>query len=309
MKMPIRKRRSVAADRSATDTSRRAGLRSRRPASTPVVLSAVAGVLAIATSLAGIVRPATYARETAAWATQAIGQDIANLPVAGMLLGAAVLVRRGCAWARSIWLGGLLYFIYAFAIYAFTVHFNVLFLAYVAVLGLAFYALVVALTTHDLIDVTAPMRNRPHHEGAGNLLVAVGVMFGGLWLAEIVPHLLANSVPPGLGDTGLATNPVHVLDLAFVLPAMVLTGFLLRRQHPWGLLMGAPLLVFAATMGLAILVLFARSAMQGLPVAMPVAVAVAMIVVGAGAYAWLLLRKPTAPPRVEPRATGEVVRA
>lgn len=35
-------------------------------------------------------------------------------------------------------------------------------------------------------------------------------------------------------DTGLATNPVHVLDLAIFLPAMALAGVLLARRHASG---------------------------------------------------------------------------
>ena len=257
-----------------------------------VVLSLVAAVLAIATSLTGILVPATYARETAAWALQAVGQDIANLPVAVVLLWSAVLVRRGSPGALLVWLGCLLYFIYVFAIYAFSVHLNRLFLAYVAVLGLSFHAMAGTLLGLDREAVTRPLRDHPHGNAAGILLIAIGILFGGLWLSALLPHAFAGTPPPDLAETGLWTNPVHVLDLAFVLPAMILVGVRLRRQDAWALLLAVPLLVFSVTMGLGILILFAMSVAHGLPVAAPAVIVVAVVVILSAVYARLLMRGP-----------------
>jgi hypothetical protein len=219
-----------------------------------------------------------------------VGQDYANLPVVGALLWSAVRLRNGSRRALFVWLGCLLYLIYAFAIYAFAVHFNGLFLAYVAVLGLSFYALVGGLAAERAEERTEPLRENPHRDGAGILLMLIGILFSGLWLAEIVPHILAGTTPDALVETGVWTNPVHVLDLAFLLPAMIWAGRLLRRQHPWGLLLAVPLLVFAVTMGLGILSMFTLYAIEGMPVAVPAAIAVGVIVLVSASYAWLLLR-------------------
>jgi tryptophan-rich sensory protein len=58
---------------------------------------------------------------------------------------------------------------------------------------------------------------------------------------------------------------VHVLDLAFVLPGMIVTSVLLWRRRPFGLLLAVPLTTFAAAMCLAIvgMMLFMRT--RGLP--------------------------------------------
>ena len=264
----------------------------------PIILSLIAAGLSCATSLAGILRPDTYARDPRTWAVQAVAQDWANLLAVAGLVWSAVVLRRGSPRALYVWLGCLLYLIYAFAIYAFAVRFNHLFLAYVAVLGLSFYALVGAVAQLDVTEATTPLRGQPHLAGAGNLLVIIGILFGGLWLSEDVPHVLANTPPASLAETGLLTNPVHVLDLAFFLPAMILAGVLTRRQNRWGLLFVVPLLVFVVAMGLAVLAVFALSAREGLPIAAPAAVAVAVIVVLGGVYATLLLRQQrgTSPP-------------
>lgn len=257
-----------------------------------LVLSAIGAGLATWTSLCGILVSETYARETRAWAVQAMGQDVANLPVAAVLLWSAARLARGSLRALYLWLGCLLYFIYAFAIYAFSVHFNACFLAYVGVLGSSFYSLVGTMAGLHPSEVTSPLRGHPHATGAGNLLIVVGVMFGGLWLAELVPHLIAGTLPPALLETALWTNPVHVLDLAVLLPAMILVGVLLRTRHVLGLLWAVPLLVFAATMGTGILAMFGLSAMNGLPVAAPAATVTGVIVLLSALYTWRLLRWP-----------------
>jgi hypothetical protein len=160
----------------------------------------------------------------------------------------------------------------------------------VAVLGLAFYAFVGTLAGLDVTVVTAPLRDHPSRAGASFLLFATGVLFAALWLAEDVPHVLRNAPPPSLAETGLPTNPVHVLDLAIVLPAMIVTGVLLRRRRPLGLLLAPVLLVFAVAMGVAILAMFAVYALRHLPVPMPAVVVVAAIVILSGVCAWRLWR-------------------
>ena len=268
---------------------------SDRPSSRLLALSVAAAVLATATSLLGLFWPGAYARETAAWAVQGVGQDAANLPVAVVLLwSAAVLRRRSSLVALCAWLGSLVYFIYAFVIYAFAVHFGRLFLGYVTVLGLAFFSFAGTLAALDLDTVVAPLRDHPSRRGAGNALIVIGALFALLWLAEDVPNILRNTSPPSLAETGLLTNPVHVLDLALVLPGMILAGVLLRRQRPLGLLLGPVLLVFSTLMGAAILALFAMFAARGLPVVLPAACFAGVVTVLSGAYAWRLLR-PAAP--------------
>ena len=50
------------------------------------------------------------------------------------------------------------------------------------------------------------------------------------------------------------TNPVHVLDLAFFLPAVVASGVLLLRRHPWGYATSVGGLVWLALTCLPILI-------------------------------------------------------
>ena len=91
-------------------------------------LSVFVSILVTITISLGIFFEKTYFRETESWAVQAIGLDYANLAVVILLLVSTYYVSKNSLRAYLVWLGAYIYLIYAFAIYAFSVHFNFLFL-------------------------------------------------------------------------------------------------------------------------------------------------------------------------------------
>lgn len=250
-------------------------------------------VLVATASLAGILDPAIYARETASWAAQGIGQDWIDLVVVAPALAiAGLFALRGNRRAQLI-VGGLsLYVTYAFAIYAFAVHFNALFLVYCATLGCAGFA---------LVDLVAGLRGEPGRwlgkrapiRLTGRTLYAIAGLFGSLWLSQLVPALVRGLEPAGLTDAGLVTNPVHVLDLAIILPAMVVVGHGVQRERPFAVLLAPMLLAFAVAMAIAIggmvVALYARGlALDPAPI-----VAMAIVAGAASGVLLALLRRIT----------------
>lgn len=221
-------------------------------------------VLVAVISSAGLVS-SPYAREAPAWAAQAIGQDWFDLVVVVPWLALCGLgARRGARW-RVLLAGSYAYVLYELFIYAFAIHFNALFLVYCATLGLAGYALVaIAL---DL--ARAPITVRGTRIGGG-FLVSLGVLFALLWLAEDVPAMLRGASSRQLAESGLLTNPVHVIDFAFVLPAHVIAGVLAWRR---GGLFGAVVLAFGALMATSIGGMMLVMQLTGAPSAPPVMVA------------------------------------
>ena len=111
-------------------------------------------LLLTVSSLGGLCLPLTYAAETPLHAAQYLGNDAGNLLlVVPILLIVAFLALRGSTAARLIWMGTLVYLVYDFLGYAFATHFNSMFLAYCAVLGLSFFC---------------PRRNSPHAAHSGD---------------------------------------------------------------------------------------------------------------------------------------------
>ena len=254
---------------------------SRFQASSTILLA----LLVTFISLAGWLWPAVYANETPAWRSEALGQDIANLAAVPVLLISGYLANRGSLRARLVWAGTQLFLVYAFVIYAFDVHFNRLFLAYVATLGLSMYALLGAAVGFDPAS-TLPRESEP---GPGRLvggfLAVVAILFGFLWLSEDLPAVLTGAVPANLASSGLLSNPVHVLDLGFLLPGALVSGVQVWRRRAWGYAAAAPLLVFFVLTGVGIVAAMILSS-GTFPVS---AVFVSVIVVASTGFAVLHL--------------------
>jgi hypothetical protein len=237
-------------------------------------LSLTATVLMAVARAAGIFLPGTYARETPSWAAQAVGQNAANLFVVVPAMFIAMhFVNRGPARATLVWLGLLIYVVYSYILYAFFIHFGAWFLVYVAALGLSAYALFSSLIHADLNE-TRFLAANPKRKLAPVVLLVLALLFTAHWLSEIVPALLSGTIPRGVAEIGALVSPVHVLDLAFILPGMIVTATSVRRNNPLGLLFAVPLLTFSAVMGIAILCMFAVGRAHG--TAVP-AVAIRMI--------------------------------
>jgi hypothetical protein len=213
-----------------------------------VFLSVVIALLVASSSLLGIFNPVAYSKEAPNWALQAIGQDEGNLLAVMVFLITIYLFKKKSLKAYFIWLGVLIYFIYAYLIYAFFVHFNYLFLVYVAALGLSSYTLIGSLLEQNL-QVLAKSSINKNMNSASILLILIGALFTFLWLSEIIPSLIKGHVPASADLAGLWVNPVHVIDLALVLPGMILTGVLLWRRKLLGYIFWAPWLTFSILMG------------------------------------------------------------
>ena len=187
-----------------------------------------------------------YNQETSVLFDQATAQDVVTLlPVAPLLAYLAVSARRGSLSAFLCLPGLLAFTVYNYAIYAFSIHFGPLFLVWVAILGLSIFTLVGALATADMPAIKQRFAGRAMPRPAW-LLIVVAVLFVLLWLSEIVPSLLAGDPSRSARDWNVPTNPVHVLDLAFFLPAAVTSGILLLRRRPLGYATAAGQLVWIA---------------------------------------------------------------
>jgi len=219
-----------------------------------VWLSIAAALLAIAGSVVGLTQPAIYARLTAVFLPQALAQDVANLALASpAMLILAALALRGSLRAYLLWLGVVTFTVYNYFIYTFSVPFGPLFLLWVAVLGLCIYALIGGVASADHQAVRERFASpRPVQVVAWLLIVTAG-FFGFVWLSEVIPALLAGRMPQTATDMALPTNPVHILDLAFFLPAVLATGVMLLKQRPLAYTVAPAMIVFLILTGAPIL--------------------------------------------------------
>jgi hypothetical protein len=242
-----------------------------RPPRIATTLTLPISLLVVVASVSGLAIPAIYAKELPSWAAQGIGQDAVNLlVVVPLLIVTYVRMLHGSFAGWLVWIGGVIYLAYSYALYAFFVHFGPLFPIYIAVLGLSFYAFlgsVLSVPREQLVRAFAPLR--PPRVIVALLLVE-GIAFSALWLGDIARAIVSARAPQSATDLGFVVNPVHVLDLAFALPAMIVTAVLLRRQNLYGWLFAVPLLVFSALMAAALAGMTVAMQVNGLPVSIAV---------------------------------------
>jgi hypothetical protein len=238
-------------------------------------------------SLGGLLSSA-YARETPAWVAQAIGQDWFDLLIAAPWIAiCGIAARNGSYRWRLLLAGAYAYTAYELVIYAFAIHFNAWFLVYCATLGIAGFALVALVI--DLAQDFEHVDTRGAHL-AGGFLVAIGVVFGLMWLAEDVPAVLHNTPPSSLTETGLLTNPVHVIDLAFAIPLHILAGVWIWQKRRAGELLAPIVLAFGVLMSASIGTMMIVMHAIGEPAAAPVTVAMFVLAASAAGVLARLLR-------------------
>jgi hypothetical protein len=219
-------------------------------------LSVAMALLAAAGSVLGLLGPdLIYGREPPDLYNAAIAQDLVNLfLVAPLTVILAVRASQGSRRSLLCLIGFLAFTAYNYAIYTFSIHFGPLFLVWVAVLGLSVFAAAGSLAGLIRPGIRARLMYPAVHLPAW-FLIAMPVFFALLWLTEIVPDLLAGRPSTSATTYDVPTNPVHVLDLAFFLPAVCASGVLLVRRHRSGYASAPGSLIFLGLTCLPILVI------------------------------------------------------
>jgi hypothetical protein len=270
------------------------GTTEQEPFSTRVTvwlwLSVVAVVLSLSGSVIALTVGQIYAKLTPVFLPQALAQDIANLIVVSpVCLILVVLALRGSLRAYLLWLGVLMFTVYNYVIYTISIPFGALFLLWVGVLGLSIFALIGGVTAVNHNVVAQRFTNRSAVIVVAWVLIVSALLFGFLWLSEDVPALMAGNTPRSLTDVGWFTNPVHVLDLGFFLPAAFLTGALLLKRQPLGYTLVLPFMVFLVLTSIPILLTPVVQSLRGEGAAWGVTVPIgAFLVIWLGVSVWLL---------------------
>lgn len=216
------------------------------------IFTLIISVLICLVSWQGLVSPEIYDRETDLWAAQTIEQDMINLYIVPFYLLCSFRITRKHNYFALIWTGITSYFVYTFFIYCFDIQFNRLFILYVLILGFSVYSLFFLFYTYgDKIRVSH--KQSLQYRITGGYFILIAVLFCEAWLSIIIPANLLNQVPENLEQ--LPTNPVHVLDLAIVLPGIFLGGILLIRKKKLGYLLAPVILTFSLLMQMTIVLL------------------------------------------------------
>ena len=236
-----------------TTSSRSPTLRRWHVRSTIAVLG-----LSIVAILLGLLRPGHY-RDTEYFLAQIFGQDLVTLGLGVPLLAIGCwFAMRGSLRGYVVWLGAMGYMLYTWASYALMLYFNEFFLGYVALFGLSLFAFVGGILHLDPAPVRSRLDGRFPNRLAIAYLLGMGLFVAAGWLADIVPATLSGGVPEAVRLGAVPTSVIYAMDLAVLLPAVLIVAVWLRQRRAWGYVFTGVLLVKFATLGLAVFAMEAR---------------------------------------------------
>lgn len=219
-----------------------------------------------------------------------IAQDIVTLILAIPLLKLSfTFARKGSLKWRLVLAGVLLYFLFTYLLYMVLIMYNELFLIYVLLASLSFYAFVLTMLSFDLRKLATSFDKKLAVKFVGGFLIFIAIVVGLNWFGRIIPSLLDGSIIPE-GIEHYTSLPVQGLDLAFMLPTAFLSGLLLIRRNEYGFLLAPVFLNFLVLMMTAIGAKIIGQAFRGVEGTLPVIFAFLGFALIAASSSFYLLR-------------------
>ncbi len=203
-----------------------------------------------------------YINDSVAAAAQTIAQDwvtvVLGIP---LLILSCIFSRKKSLRARILLAGTLAYFLYTYMSYSFLCMYNPLFLVYVALMSMCFFALILVLISFDLQLIKKAFSDDLPVKTIGILIIVFACAIALMWLGRIVPPLINDEIPSGLDH--YTTLVIQAMDFGFVIPVSILSSILLMHRKPVGLLLSSVMCMKGATMLTSLTVMVINQALAG----------------------------------------------
>lgn len=234
-----------------------------------------------------------YKNDSVSVAAQGIASDFVTIVLAvPMLVISAYFAFKGSFKGKLALTGTLGYFLYTYMSYTFLWMYNPLFLGYVALMSLSFYAFVLMLTSFELNSIGAHFKASLPVKYLGGFQIFIGIMLLFLWLGKIVPTISYDDMLTVTAPVGLehyTTLVIQGMDLGFIVPTAFLSGLAILNRKPIGYLLSSVVIFKAITMLTAITAMMINMALSGVTISpVEVTVFLAFDLLAAGALIQLL---------------------
>lgn len=207
-----------------------------------------------------------YRHMSADVAIQGIAQDYVTLFIAIPFLLFALFRYRIQSLAGKYLLAGVLNYLFlTYLFYMNMAMYNSMFLVYVALTGLTFFALVLTLLSFETDRLPKIFSEKTPVKFIGGFLIFNAILIALLWLGVVVPPLLDTTIVP-LAVQHYTTLNVQAFDLSLFLPMSFVAGLLLIRKNKFGYLIAPVYLVFLSLLMLALIAKLIAMAMEGVNV-------------------------------------------
>lgn len=168
-----------------------------------------------------------YSSETEENVIKGIGQDYGTLFfILPIFIISFLSARKGRLIGLILYLASTVYFFYTYLLYLIAGEVNSMFLGMVTVVALSLYLIIFTVTDINRNRVIN-LAQLPYRKLTISILLICTGLFYLLWLKKIIPH----SISPEGNITSL-TKAVHILDLGFLLPGILISAILAIKKKP-----------------------------------------------------------------------------
>jgi hypothetical protein len=202
----------------------------------------IAGVLSVVTAGWGLLDRGIYVGLIApATRPGALSQDVVTVFAGVTLCGLALVGARVGPKAELVGLGLLGYLFYGYGIYVIERVYNVWYLNYLAIFGIAAWLLVLGAVdvVHRTADRAWLTRQFSKISAGGALLPPL--IFYPLWISMLIPIMVTREQIDSLYS-------IFILDLVFIMPAFLLVAVGQFRDRGWAVLLAPVMFVFGAVL-------------------------------------------------------------
>jgi len=230
---------------------------------TMAVIPIVVGV-----TLAGLLVEDLYSDLSVSMQVQGRGQDIITLLfVVPMLVLSMIKAYRGVLNGILILAGLHAYLIYSYFVYSAGIPFNVMYLAYVAILLLSTMSIISIISSLNMNKVASAFSEDIPNKLVAYYMIISAVLVALMWLGTIIISGMINgSLPKNVLEDTNGYLMVQTLDLGLVVPFGVFAGMLLLKKTKWSYLLSAIFMVKVTTLCLAIIAMVFVMKREGLAV-------------------------------------------
>lgn len=201
------------------------------------MLLIITSVFSLTASLTGVIFPRIYDPVVSSQIRPGVfAQDLVVILAAVILFLLAITTRQDQYRKMIVILGILGFLFYAYGIYAIEQIYTPLYLLYLAILGMSFYALLYGFSNLDQNAVEALKLPRSLRFGAAGYSILIALIFNLLWISQLLPLMQS-------GERIEYTFSVYIIDLVFIMPAFVITALMAIGRKAVGLI-GQPALFF-----------------------------------------------------------------
>lgn len=192
-----------------------------------------------------------YSEDSISVASQGIAQDVITLALGvPLLIISLYLVRKGSLKGRLLLTGTLGYFLYTYVSYVFLWMYNIMFIVYVIVMSLSFFAFILSMMSYDINNIKSAFNNKLPVKFLGGFQIFFAIALCLLWMGKLLPTITDRAIPVGLEH--YTTLVIQGLDLGFIVPVAFLSGVLLIKRKPFGYLLSSVIIMKGFTMGAAL---------------------------------------------------------